>query len=45
MACWVKALAVKPDDLPSVPGTHMAEGENRLLEVVLGPHMIVELPH
>jgi len=26
-AQWVKVLATKPDDLSSIPGTHMVEGE------------------
>jgi hypothetical protein len=30
MAQWVKGLAAKPNDLSSIPGTHMAKGENRL---------------
>lgn len=25
---WVKALAAKPDDLSSIPGTHLMEAEN-----------------
>lgn len=40
MAQWVKALDAKPDDLSSVPGIHIIEGENQLLEVVLWlPHV------
>lgn len=35
MAPWVKALAVKPTDLTSIPGTHTVEGQNQLLQVVL----------
>lgn len=31
----VKALAAKPDDRSSIPGTHMTEGKNGLLQVVL----------
>jgi hypothetical protein len=27
MAQWVKALAAKPDNLNSIPRTHMMEGE------------------
>lgn len=34
MAQCVKELARKPNDLSSIPGTHMIE-ENRLLQVVL----------
>lgn len=30
MAWWVKALATKPDDLSSIPGTHRVEAENQL---------------
>ena len=32
---WVKAPATKPDPLSLIPGLHMAEGENQLLQVVL----------
>lgn len=28
MVPWVKVLATKPDDLSSVPGTLLIEGEN-----------------
>lgn len=28
MAQWVKILAAKPDNLSSIPGTHVVEGEN-----------------
>lgn len=28
MSEWVKALAAKPADPSSIPGTHMIEGEN-----------------
>ena len=28
MVQWVKELAGKPDDLISIPGTHMMEGKN-----------------
>lgn len=37
VARWMKALAVKPDDLSSVPETRMVEEENRLLNVSLSP--------
>jgi hypothetical protein len=30
MAQWVKVLATKPDDLSSIPGTHMTEEEKWL---------------
>ena len=32
---WVKAPATKPDPLSLIPGLHMAEGGNQLLQVVL----------
>lgn len=35
MAQWAKALAAKPGSLSSVPGIHMVEGENGLLQTVL----------
>lgn len=35
MAQWAKALAAKPDDLRSIPGTYAGERENWLSEVVL----------
>lgn len=31
---WVMALAAKPEDLSSIPGTHMLEGEKEILQVV-----------
>ena len=31
----VKVLAVMPDDLSLIPGTHMVEGENQLHKAVL----------
>lgn len=34
MAQQVRALATKPEDRSSVPGTDMAEGEYQLLQVV-----------
>jgi hypothetical protein len=34
MAQWVKALTTKPGDLNSFLGTHMAEEENQLLQIV-----------
>lgn len=40
MAQWVEVLATKPDDLIPSSGTHMMEGQNCLLQVVLRPpHM------
>lgn len=33
MTQWVKGLATKHDDLGSVTGSHMVEGENQLLLV------------
>lgn len=35
MSLWVKVLATKPDNLSLIPGTHLFEGENGLLPVVL----------
>lgn len=35
MAHWTKVLAAKPDDLSSVPGTHMEKGKNPLPKTVL----------
>ena len=32
MAQWVKAFATKPEDLSSVPGSHLVEGENYYIE-------------
>jgi hypothetical protein len=31
----LKGLAAKPEDLSSIPGNHMVEGEQQLLKVVL----------
>ena len=30
MAQWVKMLAIKPEILSLMPGTHLVEGENQL---------------
>lgn len=38
-AHWVRTLAAKPDDLRSSPGTHRAEGENRLQKLFFDLHM------
>jgi hypothetical protein len=35
VAQQVKAPATKPDDPSSIPGTHMVEGENQLLQCPL----------
>lgn len=35
LAQWVKAPAARPDDLNSVPRTHMVDGKNWYLESVL----------
>lgn len=35
MAQQVRILASKPEDLNSVPGTHVVKGESWLLQVVL----------
>lgn len=40
MAQWVEVLATRPDGLSLTSGTHMAEGENRLLKVVFQPPFI-----
>ena len=37
MAQQVKAPAIKPDNLSSIPGTHTVEGGSWLLQVVLCP--------
>ncbi|ERE68985.1 hypothetical protein H671_7g17502 [Cricetulus griseus] len=34
MVPWVEVLAAKLDDLSSVPGTHVVEGENLPVQVV-----------
>jgi hypothetical protein len=33
MAQWVKAFATKPEDLSSVPGSHLVEGENYRMKI------------
>lgn len=35
MVHWTKVLAAEPDDLSSVPGTHMEKGKNPLPKIVL----------
>lgn len=35
MAQWVKAFAAIPENLSLIPGTHMAETENQLMQAVL----------
>ena len=35
MAQWVEALLIKPDNLSSIPGTHLVEGENQLPQGVI----------
>lgn len=37
MVWWAKAFAAQPDDLNSLPRTHMVEGEYRLLLVSIWP--------
>lgn len=37
MAHWEKVLATKPDHLSSVPETPGIEGDNQLLQAILGP--------
>jgi hypothetical protein len=40
VARLARILATKPDDLDSVPGSHMSEGKSQLPKVVLRPlHM------
>lgn len=34
MIWWVKVPITKPDNPNSIPGTHMVEEENQLLQVV-----------
>lgn len=34
-AHWVKVLVVRPNTLSSVPGTHVIQGEDQLLQLVL----------
>jgi hypothetical protein len=34
-AQWVRELAVRPKNMSSIPGMHMVERENQLLEGVL----------
>lgn len=35
MAQWVNVPAARPDNLGSVPDTHMLERENRLVKAIL----------
>lgn len=35
MAQWVKVLIAKADDLSLISETHVVEGKNKLLQVVL----------
>ena len=37
MVQWTRELAAKPNDLSSIPGTHVVEGENWFLHVVIWP--------
>lgn len=37
IAEWTEALAVKPDDLSSIPETLVVGGKNRLLKIALCP--------
>lgn len=37
MVQWVKVPEVKPEDLNLIPGSHMVEADNWLLEVVIWP--------
>lgn len=39
-----KVLASQPDNLTLIPGSHMVEGENQLLTIVLGPPQVSPLP-
>lgn len=40
-----KALAVKPDNLSSIPGTHMKDEENRLQDVSIFQRYAVASTH
>jgi hypothetical protein len=40
MAQLLKVLAAKPDDLSSIPGTHVVEGKSRRPQVVLWPPQV-----
>lgn len=43
MAWQIKELAAEPDNLNSIPGTHMAEVGDQMLQAVFWPtHTIVE---
>jgi len=33
MAQWIKVLATKPDDLSSIPASHLVEGEHQFMEI------------
>lgn len=38
MVQWVEVIAAKPEDLSSIPRTHVVEGEKELQEVFCGMH-------
>lgn len=40
MARWVRLLAVMPVDVSSVPGIHIVEGENQLLQFFTWLHKL-----
>lgn len=44
MAQQLKVLVTKPDDLNLVPGTHLVEGENQLLEALPDSHHVSACP-
>lgn len=45
MAQWGKELADKPDKPRTIPGFHVAEGEDQLLQTALWPPPTHELWH
>lgn len=44
MGQLVKLLADNPDDLNSIPGTHIVEEKNWLLQVEVHMHAVVYVP-
>lgn len=40
MAQYARVLAAEPDNLSSIPGTHVMEGEYQLLKVVQHIHTV-----
>lgn len=35
MSLWIKALTIDPEDLSSILRTHVVEGQNQYLKVIL----------